>query len=208
MGEYLTQGYTHRLRSTDIQQKIQNLLNNDYTIDDNGVNNCLNDLQTIIIDAGSKSLKIKKIKRRYKINNSANKKWFDKECRIKRHTLRKAANRKHRDPSNIDIRNEYHDILKDYKNTLKLKKAEFHQQKLNEIEIATKKDPNEFWKLLKTCDDDINNETANNTISEEQWYSHFQNLHSKPNLDKDQQNLLDELNTEEQNLQSLNTKIA
>jgi hypothetical protein len=66
MGEYLTQGYTHRLRSTDIQQKIQNLLNNDYTIDDNGVNNCLNDLQTIIIDAGSKSLKIKKTKRRTK----------------------------------------------------------------------------------------------------------------------------------------------
>jgi hypothetical protein len=50
-------------------------------------------------------------------------------CRIKRHTLRKPANRKHRDPSNIDIRNEYHDILKDYKNTLKLKNAEFHQQK-------------------------------------------------------------------------------
>jgi hypothetical protein len=33
--------YTDSLKSPDIQQKIQNLLNNYYTIDDNGVNNCL-----------------------------------------------------------------------------------------------------------------------------------------------------------------------
>jgi ribosomal protein L19E len=69
--------------------------------------------------------------------NTANKKWFDKECRIKRHQLRKIANKKHIDPSNNEIRNLYHSTLKDYKHTLEMKKNKFHQDKLEELENAT-----------------------------------------------------------------------
>ena len=39
---------------------------------------------------------------------SSNRRWFDKECRLKRHTLRKLANLKHRDPLNITLREKYH----------------------------------------------------------------------------------------------------
>jgi hypothetical protein len=89
--------------------------------------------------------------------------------------------------------------LKDYKNTLRLKKDEFYQQKLNEVESAAEKNPQSFWKVLKTVDDDITNTTPNN-IPESQWYSYFQTLHSKHNLNTEQQEILKELHRHEENL--------
>jgi hypothetical protein len=146
-----------------------------------------------------KSLKIKKVTRRRKIRNTTNKKWFDKEYRFKRHAVRKIANKKHKDPQNLNLRNSYHELLKDYKNTLRLKKDEFYQQKLNELESAAEKNPQLFWKVLKTVNDDITNTTPNN-IPESQWYSHFQTLHSKHNLNTEQQEILKELHRHEENL--------
>ena len=125
--------YTDCLRSPNIQQKIQNFLINEYSTNSDGINNCLNDFEDIILEAGMKSLKIKKVTRHREIRNTTNKKWFDKECRFKRHTVRKIENKKHKDPQNLNLRNSYHEVLKDYKNTLRLKKDEFYQQKLNEL---------------------------------------------------------------------------
>ena len=41
-------------------------------------------------------------------------KWFDKECRLKRQSVKKLANQKHRDPSNSEIRKKYHENLTIY----------------------------------------------------------------------------------------------
>jgi hypothetical protein len=98
--------------------------------------------------------------------------------------LRKLANQKHIDPININLRNRYHHELKIYKNTLKLKKEEFHKQKIIELEKTAENDPNSFWKVLKTMDDEMPNNATSNTISEEQWLSHFQTLHSKQSLNE------------------------
>jgi hypothetical protein len=46
-----------------------------------------------------------------KVKSCNQQKWFDKECRIKRHELRKLANQKHKDQRNIDLRNAYHSTL-------------------------------------------------------------------------------------------------
>lgn len=54
-------------------------------------------------------LKIKTGKTRRRIKLSSNKKRFDKKCGLKRHELRKLANKKHRDPLNPIIREQYHD---------------------------------------------------------------------------------------------------
>ena len=94
-------------------------------------------------------MKIKKSKQRRKITNVAQKKWFDIDCRIKRHDLRKLSNLKHRDPTNVKLRKNYHDALKTYKATLQLKKKEFHNIKMNELETASQNDFNLFWKTLK-----------------------------------------------------------
>ena len=57
---------------------------------------------------------ITNVKKRYTRLSSvlSNKKWFDKECHLKRHELRKLANLKHRDPLNITLRENYHTVLK------------------------------------------------------------------------------------------------
>jgi hypothetical protein len=71
---------------------LNTVLDNDYSNDKESINKCVSEFQNIILEASKKSLKIEKRKYRHKINNVANKKWFDKECRIKRHQLRKVAN--------------------------------------------------------------------------------------------------------------------
>ena len=55
-------------------------------------------MEEVILHAARESLKIKRTKFRNKINNVCNKKLFDKECRLTRHSIRKLANKKHRNP--------------------------------------------------------------------------------------------------------------
>ena len=142
------------LKSDELQRQLNTFLDNNFSSDKESTNKCVNEFQNIINIASKISLKIKKQKYRHKINNIANKKWFDKDCRFKRHQLRKLANQKHRDPNNIEIRGVYHTVLKDYKNTLEIKKNNFHVNKIQELENASN-DPLLFWKILKNCNDDL-----------------------------------------------------
>lgn len=48
----------------------------------------------------------------------SNKKWLDKECRFKKHELKKISNQKHTDPLNANLREKYHDTLTEYKKLL------------------------------------------------------------------------------------------
>ena len=54
----------------------------------------------------------------------SNKKWFDKDCRFKRHEVRKLSNQKHRDPLNENLREKYHVALADYKKLLSRKQTD------------------------------------------------------------------------------------
>ena len=103
-------------------------------------------------------MKIKKSKLRRKIENVAQKKWFDKDCRIKQHHLQKLSSQKHKDPNNMELRNNYHNVLKSYKETLQVKHNQFHQNKIDELEKASENDINLFWELLKKSTDDLEND--------------------------------------------------
>ena len=61
--------------------------------------------------AAKRSLKIKITKKRRRTRSFPNKKWFDNECRFKRHELRELSNKKHKDPLNANLRQEYHMVL-------------------------------------------------------------------------------------------------
>ena len=74
-------------------------------------------------------LKDKNLKNRTKMKPVSNKKWFDKECRFKKHELRKVSNKKHRDPLNANLREQYHDTLRAYKKPLYKKKINTTTQK-------------------------------------------------------------------------------
>jgi predicted nuclease with TOPRIM domain len=98
-----------------VQSKLNTFLNNDYSNDKESINKCVSEFQNIILEASKKSLKRKKENIDIKSIMLQTKKWFDEECRIKRHQLRKVANQKHRDPNNNEIRISYHTALRDEK---------------------------------------------------------------------------------------------
>ena len=69
----------------------------------------------------------------------------DRECRLKRHELRKLSNKKHRDPVNSELREKFHKTLTDYKKLLDSKKKEFHKEKTLQLdELALNPDKASF----------------------------------------------------------------
>ena len=107
-----SQKFKTALQTRDIQRMIH-----DFLVDsrpDKHINSSLDTVERILFTTAKRCLKIKNVKKRYTrlFSVSSNKKWFDKECRLKRHELRKLANLKHRDPLNIMLRENYHTVLK------------------------------------------------------------------------------------------------
>ena len=86
-----TQKFKDALRSSSTL--IQEFLNENEPI--TNVNTSLEKVEHILIATSKRCLKIKSVKRHKRVQSSSNKKWFDKECRFKRHELRKLANQKH-----------------------------------------------------------------------------------------------------------------
>ena len=138
-------------------------------------------------------LKIRAGKTRKRIKSLSNKKWFDKECRLKRHELRKLANKKHQDPLNTTIREQYHDTLAQYKKLLNSKKNDYYNAKISELEkTADNSDAKTFWQCLKSMDDTRKGEDVP-SISKE----NFHNLYSNEPLNPAQQNIFNELRQNE-----------
>ena len=94
----------------------------------------LEKVENILITTAKCCLKIIAGKTRKRIKSLSNKKWFDKECPLKRHELRKLANKKHQDPLNTIIREQYHDTLAQYKKLLNSKKNDHYNAKISELE--------------------------------------------------------------------------
>ena len=166
----------------------------DFLIDnrpDRNVNTSLDAVENILITTAKRCSKIRVVKKRH-IKSSSNKKWFDKEC-LKRHELRKLANVKHRDPLNITLRKRYYSVFKQYKSLLTRKKNEYYQTKISELEnTVDNSDSRNFSNCLKSMDDSVT-EPSIPPISEENWMSHFQSLHSIEPLNLHQEAVVNEL---------------
>ena len=149
-----TQKFKDALRSPSTQTLIREFLNDNESTAN--VNISLKKVENIFIATAKRCLKIKTIKKHKRVQLSTNKKWFDKECRLKRHELRKLANKKHRDPLNVILREEYHTVLKQYKNLLNNKRNEYYNNKISELEeTALDSDKKHFWNCLKSIDDSV-----------------------------------------------------
>ena len=88
---------------------------------------------------------------------------------MKRHELRKLANKKHQDPLNTIIREQYHDTLAQYKKLLNSKKNDYYNAKISELaKTADNSDANTLWQCPKSMDDTRKREDVP-SISEENW---------------------------------------
>ena len=196
--------FKNELLSPEVQLLINNFLSRDFKNSGSDVDLAVAEVNRILFAAATKSLKRSKVKRRKRIFNVVNKKWFDKECRLQRHAVRKIANLKRRDPMNADIRKSYHETLTAYKMLLKTKQENYRNEKLNEL-VKCQNDSVSFWNVFKTLPESIVSETSA-PIREAEWRQHFGNLHSSPNAEKQtQQELLEELKVTETFKSTLNT---
>ena len=66
--------------------------------------------------------------------------------------MRKLANQKHRDPTNISIRELYHSTLKEYQSLIKSKQKKYKAENCRELEKADT-DSTSFWNTLKSVSD-------------------------------------------------------
>ena len=196
--------FKKELLSPEVQLLINDFLSRDFKHSGSGVDLAVAEVNRILFAAAQRSLRRTKVKRRNRIFNVVNKKWFDKECRLQRHAVRKIANLKRRDPMNADIRKLYHETLNAYKMLLKSKQQSYRNDKLNEL-IRCQNDSVSFWNVFKTLPESIVDETSP-PVSEADWLQHFGNLHSCPNVEKQtQQELLKELKVTEKFRSGLNS---
>ena len=98
-------------------------------------------LQDLFIKAADNILEKKKIPKKG-VNGS--KKWFDGDCNSLKKGTRKIGREKRNDPSNVFLREKYHEKLKLYKRTCNNKRYEYWQNKFDCIESALN-DPKIFW---------------------------------------------------------------
>ena len=95
----------------------------------------------------------------------------------------KKNNQKHADPSNLLLRQIYHEKLKTFKILLKVKRQNYEAEML--VELEKNSNNTNFWKILKFANEDIN-ESKLPPIKEQQWLNHFQSLHSRKEKNPEQ----------------------
>ena len=118
-------------------------------------------------------------------------------CRLKRHELRKLANKKHRDSLNPIKRDQYYDTLTQSKKLLNSKKNNYNNAKISELEkTADNSDAKTFWKCLKSMNNTEKGEDVP-SISRENWLQCFQTLHSNEPLNPALQKICNELQENE-----------
>lgn len=99
------------------------------------------------------------------------------------------------------MRELYHHKLKSFKKLLKIKKYNYHRDKLQELQSNSAN--SNFWKILKSANEEIQEENVP-PISENNWIDHFTKLHKKTTLTTEQSNLENNLQQLEENSNQIN----
>ncbi len=116
------------LSSPKMQALIDNFLNNTYAYTNEGVNLAVKYMNYIFEKKSQFKLKTKNGKNQILKND---KNWFDQNCQTIRKNLRTLSNQKHNDQNNAEIRHLYCETLKQYKHTLRTKKAQYTKKQLS-----------------------------------------------------------------------------
>ena len=146
------------LNLPNIQSLVDKFLNNNFEKSEAGIDQATSDVNTILLTASKQSLKRAIVRRRCRISNSVKKKWFDKDCRLKKHKVQKLANQKRRDPLNTEIRISYHDTLSEYKNLLGTKQQNYKNEKARQL-TESQGCSQSFWNIFKALPENVFSET-------------------------------------------------
>ena len=147
----------------------------DHTQD--GINLATQTFSDLLNEISLRSLKLHCQKKARK--KTTLKKWFDQECFQLRKTLTELSNKKHRNPFDESLRQDYYKVRKKFKKLINFKKTKLLNSKIDNL--IKHKGNHEFWSYLKSLNETDKNVT--NGMLEapiDKLYDHFENLHSKP----------------------------
>ena len=182
----------------DIKKQLENFQNNTYEISPPGVNQAAKDFHKILHTI-AETAQLRKINYKKPSNKQSNK-WFDKECKALRNTLRTVSNNKHRDPDNADLRIAHSTLQKKYKQTLKKKKQDLISKNLQQLEEALQE--NSFWETWKN----IGSAPRKNNLHIQNgdiWLNYFKDLYKnipEEALTVEQKDIIKRLNDMEEKI--------
>ena len=87
------------------------------------------------------------------------KKWFDKECFVMRRALTELSNKKHKNPYDENLRQEYHKARKNFKKLIKLKKTGLPNSEIDNL--VKHKRNQKFWSYLKSINGNVQSYNSN-----------------------------------------------
>ncbi len=188
--------YINAVESPEIQSLLHSFQTQAYPKKQFGINQEVQDLNNILYKTAQKSnlTTVKPKKKRLETD-----KLFDLDCKALRKNLRNLSNQKHRQPDNPDLRLQYCEALKQYKATLRRKKAQILQNQFEEIEKSI--NSHKFWdkwKLLYKPNQEIL------AIQDgETWKTHFQELYSPTEiLNSNQNEIINKLDNLERSIKA------
>jgi len=100
---------------------IDNFLDRIYPHDGEGVNLAVENINCIFDYLATLS-NLKSSKKIHKTKD--NEQWFDLDCKTMRKKIRQLSNQKHSQPNDADLRHQYCEEPKQYKNTLRKKREQ------------------------------------------------------------------------------------
>ena len=112
-----------------------------------------------------------------KMISTPNKKWFDRDCYIKRKVVKSLLNAINRQPNNRDLQAKYFARREASDRTMKQKKKAYKQKLISNLKDALDKDPQTVWKMLRELKDSENAEGENKCqVSATKWINHLEDL--------------------------------
>ena len=134
----------------EFQSKLKLFEQTDFASDSEGVELATKQFTNLLNEIALRSSKLNCGKKPSR--NKSSKKWFDNDCKLLRRYLKILSNKKHREPFNKELREEYHKTHRDFKKLMKLKKTSLLNSKIDNL--INNKDNYEFWNYLKTFNED------------------------------------------------------
>ena len=196
--------FQNALESTLIQEKLENIFqNNPHSSSRNDVNcrdeefNHIDDMSSNLTEIISEAAKIAgvRVKRTKKHNSckktksmkSKSKPWFGDNCKTLKMHCSKLFKLVKQNPFNRQLRFDMNRIRKLYKTTLKRNKSDFERKIWSSLNECQNKNPKQFWKLFSELKG-LDEKYKNNPIPMKDWVEHFTallNKSLKPNPELD-----------------------
>ena len=136
--------FQHVLNDNEIQMKIKKLENVQRPSSRQAVNNALQELNEIYMNAARLSLNFKRVAKNHKKVQRNNKKWFDKTLGEMKNELIKSSYLLQKFPNAPPVRKHFFESLKIYNKSRKFKARRFQENMINRLDELKTSNPQSY----------------------------------------------------------------